>query len=69
VQGGADPESWKYMSVALPTACIAGIKEKKIIFKVLFKSFICKFKCLFLMSNVLYRLKILANRVFLLQDL
>ena len=24
VQNGADPEAWKYLSVSLPTACIAG---------------------------------------------
>ena len=22
--GGAEPEAWKYLSVALPTACVAG---------------------------------------------
>jgi hypothetical protein len=24
VMGGAEPEAWKYMSVAVPAACIAG---------------------------------------------
>jgi hypothetical protein len=24
VFGGAEPEAWKYLSVALPTACVAG---------------------------------------------